>query len=210
MTAPIQLESDQPKAMRTTYRGVARRAQILESATRLFLEHGYASVSVDAVVANVGGSKTNVYSHFGSKEGLFKAVVSNLCENFQHDFLDLNLVGLNVSNGLKIIGKTLLRNLLQEDHIAFQRLIIAESGRYPSLADTWFQAGPQRSRTFIAEFLESKVFTGECQFPDTTLAANLFHSMLVFDPIHMAMVGRRPSTQAIEKHVAQCVRILIG
>jgi AcrR family transcriptional regulator len=209
MTRTAQVEPPKPRTVRTTYRGVARRAQILETATRLFLEHGYAGVSVDAIVSNVGGSKTNVYSHFGSKEGLFTAVVTTLCESFQHDFLTLNLDGLNVSNGLKLIGKTLLRNLLQEDHIAFQRLITAESGRYPALAEVWFQAGPNRSRTFIAEFLEKKRLSGEFKLQDTAKCADLFHSMLVFDPVHLGMIGRRPNAQAIDKHVDHCVNIFL-
>jgi len=200
-------EAPATKVARTTYRGVARRAQILETAARLFLAHGYAGVSVDTVVANVGGSKTNVYSQFGNKEGLFTAVVTELCERFQFDLLALNLDGLNLANGLRLIGKTLLRNLLQEEHIAFQRLITAESARYPSLAEAWFKAGPQRSRDFIAAFLEKKKQSGEFTMPDTTKCASLYHSMLVFDPVYLGMVGQRPSSQAIDSHVDQCVSI---
>jgi AcrR family transcriptional regulator len=209
MTKTTQLETSKPKAVRTTYRGVARRVQILEIAKRLFLEHGYAGVSLDAVISNVGGSKTNVYSHFGSKEGLFTAVVTALCESFQHDFLALNLEGLSVANGLKLIGKTLLRNLLQEDHIAFQRLITAESGRYPALAEAWFQSGPMRSRAFIAEFLEKKRLAGAFKLQDTAICSDLFHSMLVFDPVHMGMIGKRFNAQAVDKHVDHCINILL-
>jgi len=210
MTRTAQAESSTPKTVRTTYRGVARRAQILATASHLFLEHGYAGVSVDAVVNNVGGSKTNVYSQFGNKEGLFAAVVTDLCERFQHDLLELNLDGLSVYNGLKLIGRTLLRILLQEEHIAFQRLITAESGRYPALAHAWWQAGPQRSRDFIAAFLEKKKASEECKLQDTAKCADLFHSMLVFDPVQLGMIAQRPNVQAVDKHVDQCVEILVG
>lgn len=197
------------RTTRTTYRGVARRAQILETATRLFLTHGYAGVSMDAVVGLVGGSKTNVYSQFGNKEGLFTAVVTALCEAFQRDFLALKLDGLGVAEGLELIGKTLLGLLLKEDHIAFQRLITAESGRYPALAEVWFNAGPSRSRALIADFLETKRRAGEFKRPDPMRCADLFHSMLVFDPVHLAMVGRRPSPQAVKRHVERCVNLLL-
>jgi AcrR family transcriptional regulator len=209
MTRIAQVEPPKPRTVRTTSRGVARRAQILGTATRLFLAHGYAGVSVDAIVSNVGGSKTNVYSQFGNKEGLFTAVVTTLCEAFQHDFLTLNLEGLNVSNGLRLIGKTLLRNLLLEDHIAFQRLITAESGRYPALAEVWFEAGPHRSKKFIAAFLERKRLSGEFKLQDTSKCADLFHSMLVHDPVHLGMIGRRPNARAIDLHVDHCVNIFM-
>jgi len=123
--------------------------------------------------------------------------------------LPAGLDGLNVSNGLKLIGKTLLRNLLQEDHIAFQRLITAESGRYPALAEVWFEAGPKRSRTVIADFLEKKKRSGEFKWQDTAKCAALFHSMLVFDPVHLGMIGRCPNAQAVDKHVDHCVVILL-
>src|SRR4029078_4941 len=52
---------------------VVRR--ILEAAQRHFDEHGLERASVDAIAADAGVSKMTVYSNFGSKEGLFQAVV---------------------------------------------------------------------------------------------------------------------------------------
>ena len=40
-----------------------------------FNEHGLERASVDAIAADAGVSKMTVYSNFGSKEGLFQAVV---------------------------------------------------------------------------------------------------------------------------------------
>lgn len=209
MTLRQTIDASKPKIVRTTYRGVARRAQILEVATNLFLEHGYAGVSVDAIVNNVGGSKTNVYSHFGNKEGLFTAVVTELCEKFQHDFLALKLEGLSVANGLRLIDKTFLRNFLKEDHIAFQRWILGESGRYPALAEVWFEAGPHRSRARIAEFLETKRQQGEFKQQDSLVCAEMFHSMLVFDPVHLMMIGRPFNAKAVDQHIEHCIEVLL-
>jgi len=108
---------------------------------------------------------------------------------------------------IKRIGKTLLRILLKEEYIAFQRLITAESGRNPMLAGAWFQVGPHRSRTFIAAFLEARKVSGEFQLKDADKCADPFHSMLVFDPINFCMMGRCPNAQAINKHADQCVSI---
>ena len=71
---------------RVTRRGLERKAQILEVATDMFLSHGFDGVSIDNIVLAVGGSKTNVYSQFGNKEGLFRAVIENLCELFLRFF----------------------------------------------------------------------------------------------------------------------------
>jgi AcrR family transcriptional regulator len=52
-----------------------RRALILQTATDLFLEHGYAGTSTDAIVQRSSVSKQTVYAHFGSKEELFRAAI---------------------------------------------------------------------------------------------------------------------------------------
>ena len=53
-------------------RSVRKRAELLRIATDMFLEQGYDAVSVEAIVQRAGGTKTNVYKHFGGKAELFE------------------------------------------------------------------------------------------------------------------------------------------
>jgi AcrR family transcriptional regulator len=55
---------------------------LLEVAGRAFAEHGFHDVSMDDVAAAAGVSKPVVYSHFGSKDGLYEAVVLHASEEF--------------------------------------------------------------------------------------------------------------------------------
>src|SRR5256885_15539616 len=64
-----------PKPQRGRPRDPERVRRILEAARRHFNEHGLERASVDAIAADAGVSKMTVYSNFGSKEGLFEAVV---------------------------------------------------------------------------------------------------------------------------------------
>ena len=61
----------------------AQAAQRIDTLTtvaaELFLERGFESVAVDDLIARVGGSRRNVYSHFGGKEGLFIEAMTRLC-----------------------------------------------------------------------------------------------------------------------------------
>jgi AcrR family transcriptional regulator len=52
-----------------------REAQMVAAAERLFSEHGYHGVSMDAIATASGISKPMLYEYFGSKEGLFLACV---------------------------------------------------------------------------------------------------------------------------------------
>ncbi|HEX3918552.1 MAG TPA: TetR/AcrR family transcriptional regulator [Caulobacteraceae bacterium] len=59
-------------------RGLATRQGILETATRLFAEHGYAGVSIETVLTECGVSRGALYHHFAGKEALFEAVFEAL------------------------------------------------------------------------------------------------------------------------------------
>ncbi|OCG89579.1 TetR/AcrR family transcriptional regulator, partial [Xanthomonas euvesicatoria] len=50
---------------------LGKRAAILGAARTMFMEQGYAGVSMDGIAAQAGVSKLTVYSHFGDKESLF-------------------------------------------------------------------------------------------------------------------------------------------
>ncbi|ANJ27825.1 TetR family transcriptional regulator [Agromyces aureus] len=53
------------------------RAAIIEIAGRRFADGGYAGVALEDVVAEAGLTRGAIYHHFGSKEGLFRAVVEH-------------------------------------------------------------------------------------------------------------------------------------
>lgn len=52
-----------------------RERQILDAASAVFAERGYAGASMEAVAERVGVTKPVLYTHFGSKEGLLLACV---------------------------------------------------------------------------------------------------------------------------------------
>jgi AcrR family transcriptional regulator len=51
------------------------RARLLAAARRTFARDGYHATSLDRVSANAGCTKGALYDHFGSKEGLFLALL---------------------------------------------------------------------------------------------------------------------------------------
>ena len=64
-----------PAPRRGRPRDPERFLRIVEAARNHFYVHGLERASVDAIAAEAGVSKMTVYSHFGSKEGLFEAVI---------------------------------------------------------------------------------------------------------------------------------------
>lgn len=197
------------REIRRTRRGDQKSEQIRSTATELFLRHGYDGVSVDEIVRMVGGSKTNVYNHFGGKEGLFVAIVKGLCDDLLASFVSIDVSDLGVQDGLRSLGLALVGILLQERHLAFQRLVIAESARFPALGRTWFASGPEASRSIIAQFLEREQRAGRLRLSDPHLSATLFHDMATFDLLYRAMIGYKPTDDEIRHRIDTAIDLFL-
>jgi AcrR family transcriptional regulator len=197
------------RAIRRTRRGDEKSEQIRSIATELFLRHGYEGVSVDEIVRVVGGSKTNVYNHFGNKEGLFVAIVKGLCDDLLASFVTIDVSELSVEDGLRSLGSALLGILLQEKHLAFQRLIIAESGRFPALGRAWFESGQETARSIIARFVEQQQRAGRLRRSDPHQSATLFHDMISFDLLQRAMVGDRPNDDEVRQRIEAAIEVFL-
>src|ERR1700754_2988491 len=60
-----------------SYDSAATRARLLEAAYREFSERGLAGARVDRIAAAARANKQAIYAYFGSKEGLFEAVLAD-------------------------------------------------------------------------------------------------------------------------------------
>jgi AcrR family transcriptional regulator len=58
----------------------ARRAEILDTATGVFVRYGYKKTSMDDVARAAGLSRQGLYLHFANKADLFRAVVGQFTE----------------------------------------------------------------------------------------------------------------------------------
>src|SRR6516162_6573107 len=60
------------------------RNRIIKAAARIFAEHGYEGASVRRIVAKADVNQAAINYHFGSKEGLYRAVLQMALEALQH------------------------------------------------------------------------------------------------------------------------------
>ncbi|MER7012982.1 TetR family transcriptional regulator [Saccharopolyspora sp. NPDC000359] len=58
------------------------RRALLDAARAEFAEHGVAGARVDRIADQAGVNKERLYKHFGSKDGLFDAVMAEVLEEF--------------------------------------------------------------------------------------------------------------------------------
>jgi len=121
-----------------------RRQAILDIATRMFLEEGYATVTMARVSITLGGSKSTLYGYFPSKEDLFIAVVERIAGNYYRTLEALDLQRDDPRLLLIATGMNYLQLTLEPSVLAFYRMLMGELPRFPEMGNIFFQTGPQR------------------------------------------------------------------
>ena len=62
---------------------------VLECAKKEFLEKGYKDASLRTIAQEAGTSTGSIYTRFGDKEGLFRAIVEPVAEEMRRMFLEI-------------------------------------------------------------------------------------------------------------------------
>jgi AcrR family transcriptional regulator len=155
-----------------------RQEEILKAAFDVFAAHGFEATRIDDVARQAGIAKGTIYLYFRDKERLFQAVVRNL-----------------IPKGFDAIVKTLpgpprelLRALITQMHLnvvrnekvrSIVRMLVAESGRFPQLAEIYHQEVIMRGMNAIHQVLIRGVADGSfrksavLEFPQIIAAPGL-------------------------------------
>ena len=149
--------------------------QILQGAMQEFLTHGYAGTSMDKVAKTGGVSKATVYSYFQDKDGLFAALIQRLAAQKLVAFPPIET---EPAIALRFIATTLLDQASHEPQfLTFVRLVIAESGRFPQLAQTFVSNLAKPGIDRLTQYLASHP---ELKLPDPEATARIFIGSLVY------------------------------
>lgn len=131
----------------------AKRRSIIETARPLFLEGGYAGVTMAAVASALGGSKGTLYGYFPSKEELFGAVVAEASPGLFALLETVETEADDLVSGLEALGCAYLRLVLSQPVIETSRMVVAEVGRQPEIGEIFFSNGPARTLRRVQEIL---------------------------------------------------------
>jgi TetR/AcrR family transcriptional regulator, mexJK operon transcriptional repressor len=121
-----------------------RRAAIMEVAREEFLREGYAAASMSQIAAKVGGSKATLYAYFPSKRDLFFAVVDAESATLMDDLYRVDENGTDVRVTLAAFCRRFISLVLSDEVSAFDRIVIAESVRFPEIGQAAHQFGYKR------------------------------------------------------------------
>jgi len=130
----------------------ARRKAILAIAREMFLEHGYKAVSMSAIAARLGGSKTTLWSYFRSKPDLFMAVAEDLVDEYAEFISKALVLDQPLDRSLAIFGERLLAALTSPPITALMRIVTGEAREIPGLGQMFHEQGLARGWRITAEY----------------------------------------------------------
>ncbi|MBV8211139.1 MAG: TetR family transcriptional regulator [Burkholderiaceae bacterium] len=115
--------------------------RILDAATELLLTEGYGDTSIEAVARRARVSKRTFYHRFSDKPALTRAVVSHLIDGLRPPPEVPLIEGQSLEEILTRLASLILHAALSPRLLQLQRLIVAESERFPELAAAVAKAG---------------------------------------------------------------------
>lgn len=213
MVAPIRsrLPSPAPPARVAVGRGATRRRAMLEAACRLFLERGFESTSVGDVVHRSGGSLATLYAWFGSKEGLFEAIVAEVSARITAGLDEPELESRPLDEALRAFGERVLDLALCPEGVRWHRMCVAEGHKFPVLRRALLRTGPGHIQERLAAYLEAQAAAGRLRIDDPARAALHFFALLKSDLYLAAVCGEpvRTSPADIRRQVRGAVAVFL-
>ncbi|MGI9071061.1 MAG: TetR/AcrR family transcriptional regulator [Bryobacteraceae bacterium] len=178
----------------------ARREAIIDAALDEFTEKGFAAARMDEIARRAGVAKGTIYLNFSDKEALFEAIVRQEITPLvdavsSASDSDEPFRGIVTQHLLPII-----RDLANSRRGSVVRLLIAETGRFPKLAEVYYRMVVEPGLGAIGKLAHRAHMRGElrsdalAQFPQLFIApgilaivwTRLFERFRHLDIEHMA------------------------
>jgi len=164
-----------PKAEPRTNDPERTMADIIDVATREFSEKGLAGARIDVIAEAMRTSKRMIYYYFGSKEGLYIAVLEEAYRRIRAIEADLHLDDLAPEDALrKLVGFTVDYQLANPDFI---RLVMTEN----------IHRGEYLAQSKAIRRLNVPAIEGLRGLYERGVAAGVFRSGLDMVDLHMSI-----------------------
>ena len=141
-------EEGAAKPVRGRPRDPERSRRVLEAARAHFYAHGLERASLDAIAPDARVSTMTVYSNFGSKEGLFEAVVRERTDRVMGGLAGVDTLDpQQPRKAPAIVGEQFLKLMRDEEALSKFRSVYGAAGRSPRPATPSIARGPSDRRT---------------------------------------------------------------
>ncbi|WP_249144358.1 TetR/AcrR family transcriptional regulator [Bradyrhizobium lablabi] len=184
---------------------------IYQAARQEFAKRGFAAANIADVASRAGVSTKTLYRLIPNKMALFEGMVTERMDRF------VSTVNLGACDGRDIeaaLQSALLicaELVLDVEVIPFQRIILAESDKFPGIAETFHEKAMQRTVSALAAWLLIQQKRGRIVLDDVAGAAGMLLGMFVFQPQRDVLFGHKPLPQReeLEARARACAALFL-
>ncbi len=197
-------------------RSARKRRAIMAAAAALFLANGYQGTSMDDIAAEAAVSKQTVYKNFADKEQLFTDIVmgaASRADEFVRALPGLLAGTDDPQAALRALARQYIAAVMQPQVLQLRRLVIGEAGRFPGLAQAYYQRAPEQVIAALASHLGKLAERGLLQVDDPLLAASHFAFLVLGLPLDKAMFSaaqEAPSPDELGRQADAAVRVFLA
>lgn len=176
-----------------------RRRRVLEAAHAELIERGYENLTMSGVARRAAASKETLYSWFGSREGLFKALIEHSADASSEQVRAAIEGSPDPYETLVGYATGLLTLLTSDGSIALNRAAMAS----PELAVALLASGRHRVGPMVATYLAGLAESGYIDIDDPEDAFTLLYGLVVRDSQIRVLLGEKPPSIRQRKHQAR-------
>jgi AcrR family transcriptional regulator len=208
MTIKTEVEQEDPCAEVRRGRGRPQarcdeetRALISDAARSEFAVNGYAATNMESVARRAGVSTKTLYRLIPNKAALFEAMITERIDRFASVVRFRACDGRDIKAALREALIVCGELILDGEVIALQRLILADSEKFPEIAETFYHKAIRRTERTLAAWLQAQGDRGLIRIDDAEVTAGMLLGMLVFQPQRAVLFGHSapPDREHLER-----------
>jgi AcrR family transcriptional regulator len=177
----------------------------------IFLEDGFEQTTIEKIAQQVGMSKRTVYARYEDKATLFKAAVRRAIERYTVPRAALEAVAVeDLEETLVAVARLRIANVATPVGIKLQRILSAQSYRFPELFHAAFEEGAGPAIAFLSDLFVRYSAAGVLEISEPRRAATAFLSLVAGGPTRILVSGNQLADAEIEKHVRFTVHLFLS
>lgn len=184
----------------------SKREMVVDAAAKLFVRQGFGPTGMDAIAEEAGVSKATLYSYYKDKSSLFADVMHRMCDELG-GVRPEDLPGDGLEGTLRAVATLAISRLLDAvDHGLLPRAV-AEARDFPEIGTWFWEAGPAKLETFVADSLAEAKNRHVLDVEDPQREAARFIGLVTGMYLLPLLVGvrSRPSEAEIHRDIDEVV-----
>ena len=180
---------------------------MLDAALDLFLEKGFEQTTIDLVAAAVGMTKRTIYAKYEDKAALFRAAMERAITRYAIP-MDVVETG-DLETTLIAVAQRRIANLMTAEGLRLQRILNAESYRFPEVFEMFSARAAQPTISYLADLLSRRAGAGSIAAAEPERAAVAFMGMVVGPPARSIVAGSAIAPAELDARIRFSVRLFL-